>query len=233
MNVYALQTVKKESRIKKKNFLLVNNIPLWRYNYHAAANAKMVKGVYVSTDATGDQFAGVDVIRRPPEISGNAGSHIQVIQHGLFEIEKRINKQVDILVVLLGNSNGCTSKLLNKGIRFLIKNPFYSSCISVGQYNMFNPRRAFHYDQGFFTPYNRSEARITKNVSNDRNGFGDFYFFNGSFWICRRQCIIDCDGSSAFPWLGGNIHPIVQPPEIMELDEMWQLPHLGRVNLVK
>ena len=148
------------------------------------------------------------------------------ILHGLREIEKIEMVNVDILVILLGNNRGAYIQDLETAINCVI-NEEIDSCISVSEYNMFNPYRAYKEDNGLLNTYidqDEIEKQQTNSHKNDKDAFGNAYFFNGSFWVCRRQAIIDNTGLLPFSWLGRKIKPLVQDSSVMELDDKWQVP---------
>ena len=240
MKIYALQTIRKGSKsIVNKNWTMFKETPLWTYNLNLAIHSKYINKLYISTD---DQKIkkyvqqkniwknSVKLINRPAQLSTDNASHYTTILHGLFSIEKDIKDTVDILVILLGNNRGSYTTALNEGIKALIDNSSLDSVMSVGCYNMFNPYRSFKLNKKgcieTIIPKRFFPNTIdTKKSSNDKNAYGDIYFFNGSFFISRRKSIITGGvGTVPFPWLGKNIYPIIQDSEIMELDASWQIP---------
>jgi len=226
MNIYALQTVRKGSKsVPNKNLMTINGIPLWLYNASNARHCKLIKDVYITTDIYDIHACWSSTIDRPKHLCGDNASHYNTILHGLNYIEMEIHDKVDILVILLGNNNGASKEDLKGAINALIKNPKADSIMSVGNYNMFNPFRAYKLKDGFAQTYvnQRTIKKATKSNHNDKNAYGDTYFFNGSFWICRRKAIINNKGLLPFPWLGKNILMWEQEPDIMEVDAEWQL----------
>jgi len=228
-NVYALQTARAGSKsVKSKNTLLIDDKPLFQYPVEKALNSKKIKQVYISTDIylvkRNPDNLPYRVISRPESLCGDDSSHHDVMIHGLKEIEKREAEQVDILVVLLGNSLGAESHVLDEAISFLIENPEYDSIQSVSEFNMFNPFRAFTVENESLKTYMSQEdilnGKKIKNI-NDKKSAGDIYFANGSFFICRRDILLKMEGMLPFPWLGFNIKPWVQPVT-MEIDAYWQ-----------
>ena len=226
MNIYALQTARKGSKsVPNKNILAVNGHQLWTHNARAANNCDLIKKTYISTDIQQIHEIWNKTIKRPKHLCGDNGSHYETILHGLNYIENDIKDKVDILVILLGNNNGATKKDLKGAINALIKDPKADSIMSIGKYNMFNPYRAYKYKDGYAQTYvdQKITKKATKSNHNDKNAYGDTYFFNGSFWICRREAIINNNGLLPFPWIGKNILMWEQDASIMEVDAEWQL----------
>lgn len=229
--IYALQTARKGSEsIVAKNLYEVKGKPLFMHNILAARDCADIAGVYVSTDdpviKEMSKGVGYQIIERPRHLCGSSVSHHEVILQGMFEIEARNSAFCDYLVVLLGNSMGTTGKDLTNAIGILERNKDFDSVQSVGEFNMFNPFRA-HYinDQGTLdTVFTQEEIAKRKKLDNpnDKAVGGDIYFFNGSFWVCRRRAILDQNGKTPFPWLGQKICAYVQKSGVQELDAPWQ-----------
>jgi len=228
-NVYALQTARAGSKsVKSKNTMLFDDKPLFQHPVEKALESKLIKKVYISTDIylikRNSDNLPYRIISRPESLAGDDSSHHDVMIHGICEIEKREEEDVDILVILLGNSLGAEGKELDKAVQFLIDNPGYDSVQSVSEFNMFNPFRAFTIENDLLKTYMDqkviSSGTKIDNV-NDKNSAGDIYFANGSFFICRKDVLMKREGFLPFPWLGYKIKPWVQEVT-MEIDAYWQ-----------
>jgi N-acylneuraminate cytidylyltransferase len=228
VNICALQTARAGSQsVLNKNKLEIEGKPLFLYNACFALRSRFINELYISTDdpdiknmATKQNIQCID---RPVELCGDK-SHYDVIKHGLLSIESTTNNKVDILVILLGNNKGAYNYDLDISIKLLMDND-YDSIMSLSKYNMFNPIRAFIKKDNMINTF--IDQQNIKNMNcinkNDKNAFGDVYFFNGSFWICKRQAIIDNNGLEPYPWLGNKIYPFIQKEGIMEIDQAWQI----------
>jgi hypothetical protein len=94
---------------------------------------------------------------------------------------------------------------------------------------MFNPFRAYEIRNGCLTtivPQGLIQEKAKMKNINDKDSAGDIYFFNGSFWICRRETLVKNEGLLPFPWLGTRIRALVQE-DVMEIDAEWQLKCLA------
>lgn len=238
--IMALQTARAGSKsVPDKNLYKLNNIPLYAYNVRNAVASKFIEKLYISTDSQEiintcqkTKNDKIKLIVRPPELCQDTSHHYDAIIHGLNEIEKE-NGKIDILVVLLGNTPYAYTKDLDDAIDNFIFQDYYDSCMSVSTFNMFNPFRAFHKFDGttikpFVTQFiaNQFLNQHGNKQLNDKNGYGDIYFFNGSFWIIKRETLLRNDGDSVFTWLGNKILPYEQREGIMEIDVSWQLDTL-------
>ena len=227
MIINALQTARKGSKsVPNKNLFEIHGKPLYQHNLHNALQCKLINTVFISTDIPDIINAEKNVIIRPEHLCGDDASHYDAILHGLHEIDRRIQSTTEILVILLGNAMGFHPTIVDSAIQHMIDNPDIDSCISVGEFNMFNPYRAYKEVDGYLTTHISQET--IRNINrckdfNDKNAFSSTLFFNGSFWICRRQAILDKSGLLHFPWLGKKIKPIHQSPHFQEIDANWQI----------
>ena len=227
MNIQGLQTARMGSKsIHNKNILMVNGKPLYKNNLDNTRQCKLIENVFVSTDIPQIIETEQHVIVRPDYLCQDNSSHYDAIFHGLHEIDTRTGKFTDILVIILGNALGAHPTIIDAAIQYMIDTPKVDSCMSVGEFNMFTPYRAYKENGEFLTTHIPQETiRDVKRTEdfNNKNAYEPSLFFNGSFWICRRRAIMDNNGLLPFPWLGHNIKPIHQSPEFQELDAEWQL----------
>ncbi len=227
-------TARKGSKsVKNKNTLLVDGVPAFLHNLNYCLQSNRISRVFLSTDIENCREMGltneVEIIERPIELRGDDASHHETIRHGLLSIEELVNERVDILIVVLGNAVTAFSKDLDRAVEILEDRTEIDSVISVSEFNMFNPFRAYYLDnqggldtivpQRLIKEYSRLEN------TNDKNAAGNVYFFNGSFWAIRRRAVLENNGLLPFTWLGKKISPLMQPV-CMEIDAYWQLDWL-------
>lgn len=240
MNVQALMTARKGSKsVRNKNTLLVDGVPMFLHNINYCLRSEKIDKVFLSTDIENSRELGVtdavEIIERPIELRGDDASHYETIRHGLLAIEERVEERVDILVVVLGNTVTAFSEDLDRAISILEEQTDHDSVISVSEFNMFNPFRAYCLNvQGrldTIVPQRLIKEYSRLKNTNDKNAAGDVYFFNGSFWAIRRRTIMENSGLLPFTWLGTKIYPLIQPV-CMEIDAYWQLDWLGAAHKV-
>ena len=206
--------------------------PLYLHNVQYASESKLIKDVYVSTNIElikSNSFEyGYHVIDRPEELCEDKASHYDAILHGLSHIEE--SRDCDILVILLGNSNGALTADLDKALEIIIADPTIDSVQSVNKFNMFNPFRAFYKSSSgllkTWIPNDEIEKSAKLKNINDKDSSGDIYFFNGSFMIVRKEILLRKDGLQPFAWMGQKIYPFEQECLKMEVDAQWQLDYL-------
>lgn len=221
-NIVALQTARAGSKsIPKKNLLEVDQHPLFAHSVLAANASTLIQSVWCSTDdeqiKSLSDFYNFHVIDRPPELSGDTDSHLEVIRHGVLEIEQQIGVQ-DIVVLLLGNVVGIDARCLDEAINMLED---YDSVVSVSRFNMFNPFRAMQIKNDQLETFIPQQQIVSNTQANDKNSAGDIYYVNGNFWVMRRDVIFQQGNKLPFEWLGNRIRPYVQDV-FLELDAPWQ-----------
>ena len=229
-NVVALQTARAGSKsVVNKNIMKIGGKPLYRQSLDHAISSKLISKSYVSTDIEeiikNKDGIEYEVILRPEILAGDNASHQDAMIHGIEEIERRSGVEVDIVVVLLGNTLGASSDVLDRAVQFLIENEDFDSVLSVSEFNMFNPLRAYQKSpKGLITFLSQEiiQSQVKIKNSNDKNSAGDVYFANGSFFICRSNVVKSKKGMLPFPWLGFKIKEWIQDP-MMEIDAPWQI----------
>lgn len=229
MHIVALQTARAGSKgVPNKNTIKIKNQPLFLHNLIYAKRSQKIKQVYVTTDdemiVNVAKANGVIPINRPYYLRNSHSSHWGTIIHGLLKIEEYESKKVDILVVLFGNTYGAYTHHLDSAIDMLISDPKLDSVMSVSLANFHNPFRAWKIVNNRMTTILPQEFIVNNAICvvSDRNAAGDTYFFNGSFWIVKREPLIRCDGLEPFPWIGSQVAPFIQNPVLQELDMNWQ-----------
>lgn len=226
----ALQTVSSKSRsIPNKNMTYTRDgFQLYRYNLDAAYYSNIYNdGIYVISDYDESFMEYVRVIKEDTTKYKSTGNHhYECILQGLDAIEKEQGK-LDYLTILLGNSRGASALALQQAFAMLQTCSQYDSCMSVSKFNMFNPYRAFKCENGDIKNWINPETIKQHNTDlNDKIAFDDTYFFNGSFWIVKRDVLVANNGLPPFTWMGNKILAFFQEDGIMELDAPWQLSNI-------
>lgn len=234
--ILAIQTARAGSKsVKKKNLIKVNGYPIFLNSLKSAIDCKIIDKVVCSTDD--NKIVGLskkykyDIIKRPKFLSGDKASHFETIKHALLQSEKKYQTKFDIVILLLGNVVGVSSKALNQAISKLKDN---DSVVSVSKFNMFNPLRAFYISakgqlKTFINP--KKNIKIKKILNkNDKNAFGDIFFCNGNFWILKRSnFFIKSKQQSPFNWIGKKIVPFKQDT-FFEIDDNWQVEVVKKMS---
>lgn len=227
--IICISTARKNSQsVKNKNLIKIDNIPMLYHNIFNALKIKEIDVVALTTDIKIKKINDkkFTYVKRPKKLSHNKSSHKETIIDCLEKIEKKFNKKYDYIVLILGNSIGAKKTDLSKAIKIIKKNNKIDSIVSVIKLNMFNPMRSMCIKNNrTFFPFFKKK----KKNANDKNTFGDFYFFNGSFMIFKRHCLFK-EGKGPFDWLGQNIYSYIQDETFMEVDADWQLKIIKSIS---
>jgi CMP-N,N'-diacetyllegionaminic acid synthase len=224
VKIICISTARKKSEsVKNKNTILIKKKPLYRHNIDSALKVSLINDIAITTDIKIPENLKrkIYVIKRTKKLSLRSASHKKTIIDCLFKVEKKTYCKYDIVVLVLGNSLGANSKDLKKSINIILKNNKINSVISVIKLNMFNPQRAFVLKNNLLNNFLPKFFFSSKKQKNDKNNYGNFYFFNGSFMIFRRDCLFK-NGMPPFDWIGNKIFPYVQKKTYMEVDDYWQ-----------
>jgi CMP-N,N'-diacetyllegionaminic acid synthase len=228
--IIAIQTARAGSKsVPGKNEMSVNDEPLYVTNLRAACRSKKIDHVCLSSDISSAPYfcklLNCTFLKRSDELAQDHSSHYETIASALYETEQMLNAKAEIIVVLLGNNRCAFENDLDNAITMLESTPQYSSVISAAKYNMFNPLRSYRVTSNrTLEPFFRNPELVeTEKDFNDKDALGEIFFFNGSFWVMRRDVFLENNGPCPFPWLGNNIAYIEQDPRCMEIDASWQI----------
>ena len=137
--------------IPKKNLYALHNKPLIYYPIHAASNS-CIEEIYVSTDceeiATASRLYGAEVISRPPQISGDLSTDLEVFQHFI----KTSKTSYDYIVHLRATFPKITGEIINEVCQ-KFENSFSKadSLRSVIQ-SKENPYKMWHIKKNYLRP---------------------------------------------------------------------------------
>jgi CMP-N-acetylneuraminic acid synthetase len=234
-NIYAVSTARGGSKsVPNKNVMMINSKPLYLHNLLESIATAEIKATYISTDIEeviqNASTYGYKVIIRPPELCQDASTHTETIYHALLAIEENVSEQVDVLVVMLGNTINMDRKVITQAIEMLTQDPELDSVITVIRANHFNPIRAYVDDgTGYITTYLTQDLikeKTSRMHLSDKNSCGNILFQNG-LWIIRRRAIIKAQeqrqGLLPFQWFGDKIRYIEQDPRLQEIDDIYQV----------
>jgi N-acylneuraminate cytidylyltransferase len=233
MLVCALSTARAGSKsVPNKNTMIIKGQPLYLHNVLESMLCPEVYATYVTTDIdrvfSDSENYGFQTIRRPDHLCMDSSTHDETILHGLLEIESRLEREVDILVVMLGNTMNVSREIIKEGLCILDNDPVADSVITVIKANHFNPVRAYvpnKYNSTYLDTFLDQELirEKTENIHlADKNSVGNIYFQNG-LWLLRRRAIVRGDGILPFRWLGKKIRFIIQDSALQEIDDIYQI----------
>lgn len=168
--------------IKNKNILLYKKRPLLYHSINTALKIKFIDRVIVSTDSKkyaklSKKFGAEVPFLRPKSISQSKSLDIDFIKH-CYNFLKKERYYPDIIVLLRPTTPNRKEKIINRGIKFFLKNfKNYDSMRSVSIFNQ-PPQKMFQIKKkllvGFFDKYLKGEYH-----SLPRQNFPKTYLPNG------------------------------------------------------
>lgn len=233
--IYGLSTARAGSEaVPGKNLLEIRGKPLYVHNLLESLATPEIIGTYLTTDMKEairdkDKWGYKVIGENNQAMHDGSMSHTGVIYHALKLIEEEIQDEIDILVVMLGNTINMNRHDVKNAINILNQDPELDSVVTVIKANHFNPLRAYIDDgNGNLTTFLDQDLireKTSKIYISDKNSMGDILFQNG-LWICRRRALVQAyeknEGLLPFPWFGNNIKYIVQEPHLQEVDYHYQ-----------
>ena len=201
------------------------HVPMFLSNLKAAVDTPSISEVYTFSDIPiVESFAdmyGYKTIKRPNYMNGDTQSHYSVMKYAVDYIIEE-HPDVDSFVLLLGNNCGCDVGDLTKAVDALKFDTHASAVMSVGVFNQFNPYRAFAQKDESYIETVVPQAQIPDSKSNEKDVLDKVYFFNGSFWIVRKNVFLSNSGIKPYTWLGSKVRHFEQSSYIQEIDDWWQ-----------
>ncbi|MDD5131493.1 MAG: acylneuraminate cytidylyltransferase family protein [bacterium] len=174
-----------------KNIVPINGIPLISFVGKVIGQIQEIDRAVVSTDseeiARVAREAGLAVpFMRPPELSGDLISDLQVLTQALLETEKLDKRNYDIVVMLQPTSPLRKAAHVIATIEKLV-NENYDSVWTVSETDAkYHPYKQLTVDQGKLNYYDHRGSGIVA-----RQQLGKLYHRNGVAYAITRQCLLE------------------------------------------
>ena len=196
--------------IVDKNIVPIAGKPVIAYPIEASEGAKTIGKTYVSTD--GDKIAsvsrdyGATIIPRPDSLGGDHINHGDVIKHAVEAVDAMV-PDLEIVVLLLGNTVMISSELIDDAVNLLVSRPDVDSVMTVWEAADDHPNRALEVAaDGLITTYGGP-----RDVSTERQSYKKAYYYYQSVWAFRKECVQHRDGPSPWWWMGKRSLAIKRP----------------------
>lgn len=194
--------------IPRKNLLLVCGKPCLVWQIEAAKEARKVHRVFCLTDD--DEIidvasaAGAEIIIEPDW--GCEGDHQRSIPYAVAAV-KKLDAELDLVAVLLGNTAMTTGTLIDECLHLLRVRPDLTGCMTVWRAQDDHPYRAMWADlAGHLRPW--SEKR---GVGTNRQGYPPVYYYDNRVWAFRAAVAEMREGPAPWTWMGARCAPVVKP----------------------
>lgn len=170
-------------RLPKKNIKLLKGKPMIWYTIEAAIKADIFDDIYVSTeDSEVAQIAkeyGAKVINRPPELSTDLASVVDVSLHALDFLKSK-GKEYEILCVLLPTSPLRTHEDIINAYNIFIEQDISSFLMAVTSY-LYDPFIALKEVNGYLEPV------FPEYIGKKRQELPEVFVDNGSIYMVRVE----------------------------------------------
>jgi len=171
--------------IPNKNIKKLCGKPLIQYSIEAAQSSELITSLFVSTDSfeieSCSRKLGVEVIKRPEELSDDGAPMLPVIQHAVQELEKK-KVSFDYTVILQPTCPIRSGKDIDSAILELIRRNA-DSIVSVYKVDDHHPGRMYELVDGALKPL---EPEL---VSVNRQDLPLVYHRNGSIYITKAEVL--------------------------------------------
>lgn len=214
-----------DDRFPGRNTFPLIGRPMMVYPILAAQHAQRVDRVFVTTDAPAiarvAKHQGVEILDRPPELSGPAVALEDILAHGYGAIRKVVRGPLDALVVLLCNAPTVTGELIDHGVETLLNDPSLDGVMSVSLHNEYHPSYALQLDEG-------GRLATHEEVVSKAAGLRDAYFPDALLWVLRPLSFFERSMKNILPSRIVNcatqrIFPLIHEG-YGDVDHVWQVP---------
>ncbi len=192
--------------VERKNVRNLGNFPLIHYTICCAKKSKKLNSIYVTTNDEKVKNLSKKmeclVIDRPENLAQDNTPMLPVIKHAIAQIEKNIEKAIDIVSLLQPTVPFRSPEDVDIAIAKLISTSA-DSVIGVVQVFDHHPMRMYRIIDGFLSPYSREPEEGYL-----RQKLPPVYLRNGAIYTFWRDLILK--ENSMF---GNNILPYIMPPE--------------------
>ncbi len=190
---------KNSKRIKNKNMVLVNKLPLVLHSINCAKESKFIKDIYVSSDSNEInkicKTNNVSFIKRSKKLSGDKIHSDEV----LFDVIDKlfIKSKFDLVVFLQPTSPLRPKNVLDKAIKYFIENKadslFSSTLFKNHIWTQNNYLKPINYDY--------KNRQFEQEKYNQFNENGSFYIFNARKFLKYKNRLFGRKTHYEIPYL--------------------------------
>jgi N-acylneuraminate cytidylyltransferase len=198
--------------IKNKNLIEVEGKTFLGWQLSAAKEAMLIDEVFVSTEcpfikAEAKKYSA-HIIDRPDDLAQAFTNHGDAILHGVREARKKLNEEINLVVILLGNTAMNTGGDIDYTINILNQNNAADSCMTVWKAQDDHPYRAMKINNGYLESF-----LDAKNTDTNRQAYPDVYFYDQGPWTVRYSVLLNSkrgEGPACWWWMGNNVVPVIR-----------------------
>ena len=213
--------------VPKKNLRFLLGKPVIAYTILAAKESKYIDRLVVSTEdreiASVSESYGVEVIKRPRELSNDKSPIENALRHAVTYLEKKENYYPDIVALMQANvpvrKKGTIDRVISK-----LTNTKADSVVTIYEISQ-RPEWMKTIQKNRLKPF------MPPNKKYRRQDLPSLYLLDGAIASIRTEVLMDTGRPSiAHGYLGENIGFIIEEPRYsIEIDSQWDLLLAGFV----
>lgn len=200
--------------LPNKNLIRIEGKSFLGWQISSAKLSTNINEVFVSTECPmiAEEALKYDarIINRPKELALPNSNHGDVILHGAREAKNQLNKEIDIIVILLGNTICVRPDDIDNTVSILQRNLHATSCMTVWQAQDDHPFRAMKIDaNGYLKSFHNDN-----DVDTNRQSYPDVYFYDQGPWAVRYSVLFETQrgvtGPACWWWMGDKCIPVIR-----------------------
>jgi CMP-N,N'-diacetyllegionaminic acid synthase len=203
-------------RLPGKNIMPILGKPIISYTIGHAKDSRLIDRIVCSTDdasiAEVAASEGVQVIGRPPEISGDTAPIDDALRHAVRSLEAE-NYRSDIVVLLIANVIYRRPGLVDECVRKLVDNPPLTAAVTCFQVNQ-RPEWMRRIEGGLLVEV--TDCRYYR-----QQELPEYYLPDGAVFALRTDSLMRTQGvTGAYKYLGDRVGYVIQDRMLgVEIDQ--------------
>lgn len=211
-NIVLLTAKGGNQTLEDKNIISINGKPSMAWSILAAQESEKIDEIFVTTECPHIRAVALEydakVIDRPEYLSQPLSNHGDVILHGAKEAANRLDDEIDLITILLGNTVMTRTKDIDKTIDTVLSDPETDSCMTVWKAQDDHPLRAMIINEdGYLTSYLDGGTPDT-----NRQSYKEVFFYDQGPWTVRMESMLRSEQTKEGPgpwwWMGKNCKAI-------------------------
>ena len=217
LKILAIIPARQGSSLKDKNIRIYKGKPLIFHSISTALKSKLINKIIISTDSAKYKNLCIRKFKkeieipflRPKSISGKKSRDYDWIKHCLLFLSKKKKYLPDIIVHLRPTTPNRDEKIIDRAIKFFIKN--FNNSTSLRSASQFSqpPEKMFKIVNGFFKGYFNNYPIEYYNYP--RQSFPKSYVPNGYIDILKPDLILNSGlihGNRILPYITNETNDI-------------------------
>tara|TARA_Y100001935_G_C17301620_1_gene509592 strand:+ start:996 stop:1703 length:708 start_codon:yes stop_codon:yes gene_type:complete len=211
--------------IPRKNIISLGGYPLIKYTIDYSLKSELISKTIVSTDdqeiaKTAIKYGAEVPFIRPSELAEDDVPDYPVMLHALTEVEKNIESNVDIIILLRPTSPLRPEGLIERGVDIMKNNPEATSvrAVTSSKEHYF---RQWKKDQKYIVTVKDTDS-VVEPYNIPRQFLPESYFQTGDIELIRRKTLIS-----------GSVSGNYVMPLVIDSDSVYDIDNLSDLILAE